>query len=42
MLQKSVIQPEVTIFHVGGGLVPAEELKDIVMNIPLGGTRILL
>ena len=34
-------QPEVAILHLGGALVPTEELKDIVMCIPWGETRTL-
>ena len=41
VLQESCAQPEVTILHLGGGLSSAEELKDITMYIPWGGTRTL-
>ena len=41
VLQESCAQPEVSILHLGGGLSSAEELKDIVMCIPWGGTRTL-
>ena len=34
MLQESWAQPEVTILHLVGGIVPAETLKDIVMYFP--------
>ena len=34
VLQESCAQSELTILHLGGGLSSAEELKDIVINIP--------
>ena len=41
VLQESCAQPEVAILHLGGGFSSAEELKDIVIYIPWGGTRTL-
>ena len=41
LLQKSCAQPDVAILHLGRGLGSSEELKDIIMHIPWGGTRIL-
>ena len=41
LCQESCPQPEVTIFHLGGAPSSAEELKDIVMHTPWGGTRTL-
>ena len=37
MLQESGAQPEVTILHLGGVLVPAEELRDVLLCISLEG-----
>ena len=28
-----MLQPEVTIFHLGGGLIPAEELRDTLSSL---------
>ena len=35
VLQESYAQPQVTILHLGGSLVPAEELKGILLCISL-------
>ena len=34
VFQESCAQPEVTFLHLGGALVPAGELKDVVLCIP--------
>ena len=39
MVFQDCSQLEVTIFHSSGALVPVEELRNIVMYIPWGGTN---
>ena len=39
MLEESCAHSEVTTQHLGEGLSSAEEFKDSVMYIPLGGTQ---